>query len=275
MKDRNAAVLRKLERDAKHAAFMEILEVTGLKGNFGIKDFERLMGPGYNYPQGPGGYGSFQAGQHGYQGNTAYGYSVSTIANLYGDGDHHIAMQQAARMGFNAQEYGDKARAGFMALMEKDGDIRGRIATIIAERDYKIEMLKAAGNLRVSPQSKFEKKEYYHKVEPKSVPKGPPRMEVIPPDPTDPKTSSVERLPDDVFMATIVMPDCSSCHKGSTAKGGFIAADYLSLNDAAKAIVRARVHETDPKLVMPRDATDHTRPGVPQTQEKKLQWKIH
>lgn len=67
------------------------------------------------------------------QGNTAYGYSLSTVGDVYGENQVGVWMQQYGRAQAQAQSAAQNGLDGMLEAINIEGDNRARVATIIAK----------------------------------------------------------------------------------------------------------------------------------------------
>jgi mono/diheme cytochrome c family protein len=72
-------------------------------------------------------------GANAQQGNTAYGYSLSSVADVYGQNDVSVWMQQYGRAQTAAQNAADRGLDGMLQAINLEGDNRSRVATILAK----------------------------------------------------------------------------------------------------------------------------------------------
>lgn len=63
---------------------------------------------------------------------TQYGYSYSTVKDVYGDTNLNTLYQQAARLAQNSQALAGQATGDFSSLVQQDSTARGRVAEILA-----------------------------------------------------------------------------------------------------------------------------------------------
>lgn len=204
---------------------------------------ESLRFAGLNAPAQPnvlGGYGSSHSiGTYGAQGNTVYGYSLNSIADLYGSTDLNALYLQAARLVQGAQSLAGQGSADFAGLVNAEGANRARVAEIIAKGQAAEKALQALNG----PPVKVEQKTQFtfrigadgKPVIEESDPVVAPRVDVF-------KTWNGQ--------AQV----CAQCHFGDKAalKGGFDISSWPSLPMSKKLeYVQTRLLSKDPAKIMP------------------------
>lgn len=209
----------------EHQNFLESLRFAGLDAKPGLAS-------GYNA------YGSLQIGNYGVSGSTLYGYSLSTLADLYGKDDIAALFQQAARLTENAQGLAGQANQGFNERLGQESASRARVAEIVA-------LGQLLGQMRAS---KTEAK-----LEFKIGPDGKP--ELLPP----PQEG-------DVFKRwNAQAQQCAQCHFGAdkaNLKAGFDISTWPGLPSEKKMEYTIKHLLTkDPAKMMPRTADN--KPGTP------------
>jgi hypothetical protein len=95
--------------------------------------------------------GPYQAQAPGYAGvpyamnaQTLYGYSYSTVKDVYGDTNLNTLYQQAARLAQNSQALAGQATGDFSSLVQQEGGNRSRVAEILAKAQAASAALRAA-----------------------------------------------------------------------------------------------------------------------------------
>jgi hypothetical protein len=124
---------------AEYTAFTQALKVLGLEGNFRFEGYG-----GYPAPTGYGVNRNPQLGTYGSNGQTIYGYTYSSVKDLYGDNNLNERFQEANRLAMNAQTLGGQATQQFQQTVATEGNNRARVAEILARAQAASEALKAA-----------------------------------------------------------------------------------------------------------------------------------
>lgn len=202
--------------------FTEAVKALGLEGNFRIQNY----GQAVVYPQGSY-YNNFHLGTYGANGNTLYGYSYKSVADLYGQTDLNTLYQQASQLTQNAQSLAGQATTEFQGLAAKAGENQARVAEILARGEALRAMVRA-----IAPE---------------------PRATVT----TQGQTFRVQSgapAEQQATFAKLVADKCAACHSGDSAKGGFDVGRYASLPLDRKIAVWGRLVTNDPEKLMPRDA---------------------
>jgi cytochrome c553 len=118
----------------EHNEFLEAVNALGLSGNFRVNGY----GAPVQYAQGLAASGIQQPFAE--QGTSVYGYSYSTLADVYGSTDLNVLYNQAGNLAKDSLALGDRAVTGHRALVQEEGHNRARVAEILA----KAQLLKAA-----------------------------------------------------------------------------------------------------------------------------------
>lgn len=198
--------------------------------------FLGLDSPSYNRLSG---YGSLQIGNYGANGSTVYGYSLASLADIYGKEDLAALFQQAARLTENAQSLAGQAHTGFDARMAQRLSGAENVAKVLAAT----ELLKSlqSGN---QASAKFEFR----------VDQG--KAELLP----EPKGGSVfERW-------NAQAQQCAACHFGAgkaDLKGGFDISTWPGLSTEKKMEYAIKYLLTkDETKRMPRTADGKPGPAI-------------
>lgn len=213
--------------------FMEAVNGLGLSGNFRMNNY----GASPPYSQYQAQYGSVT--NFGANGQTAYGYSYNTLAQLYGGSDLNTLYQQAAQLGHGVQRAASEAQAGFQTLVGAEGQNRARVAEILARGQMAEQILKAL----VTPSATVETKGFSFRIGPQGV------IEKVEDQTVDPATRQKVKE----MWVDLAKNRCASCHTGPEAKKGFDIATYPSFSPARKQEVLKRLTTTDDKVLMPRN----------------------
>jgi mono/diheme cytochrome c family protein len=158
-----------------HKEYIEAIKVLGLNKGPTANPY------GYAYTQNVSAYGNAA------QGNTVYGYSLSSVSDVLGDNQVGVWMQQAARAQQAAQVTAEKGLGGIFNAIDLEGSNRARVAQILA----KAEVLKSLDTAETHTQTRVEVQG--------ALPPG-----TIPPPPqADPQAPTLQNL----FGAK-----CAKCH---------------------------------------------------------------
>lgn len=231
--------------------FLESVRALGLEGNFTWRGYGAV-------PPYPVIGAAHYAQSYGANATTQYGYSYSTIAQLYGDNTNLNSLyQQAAQLTRQLLQLGGEANAGFQALVNTEGGNRARVAEIIVKGQMAMQILNA-----LNAPSTVETRGFSFKVEPNGNVQ---RQEQN----VSPETKN------ELMRLWKINADarCAECHSGKTVKGGFNLADYPRYDPAQKQAVWLRLTTTDPDKVMPR-LKDGT-PGRRLTPEELKLWVLN
>lgn len=109
----------------RHQQFLDKVTALGLQYS-GQYLTPRLGSAGY-------GNGNVNVGSFGTNGNTIYGYSYSSLADVYGSTDMNVLFQQSAALARNGQDLGGQATQQFNGLIDKVNDGRNREREILAQ----------------------------------------------------------------------------------------------------------------------------------------------
>jgi len=218
-----AAQRDKFEADARKGAaeqqyFLEGVRALGLEGNFAWRS-PRL-------------YSSLDV-TYGANASTQYGYSYSTLAQVYGDNNLPQLYQQAAQLAQGAQRLSGEASSKFSDLVGQEGLNRARVAEVLARGQVltAISQSLAAGpevrgiRFTVSSGGKMQRVE-----------------EDVDPD--------IKRDLSKQFSA-LAAARCAGCHSGDKVRGNFDVGSYPQLSPEQKQLVWARLVDPDDKRVMP------------------------
>lgn len=226
----------------EHNEYLEAVNALGLTGNFRWNGY----GDPPAWPQGYRGYGaptaSLQLGSHGVQGNTVYGYSTSTVADLYGNTDLNALYQQSAKLTEQAQDAGTRANDNFNARVEQATASKERVAEALARGAAARAALEAAAG---PPTARVETRTTGSgSTTTTSTGTGPA------PAATPPAVLSITA--GDKLRVWQASSDarCVSCHKDG--KNGFNPATFPSMTADQKAAVTERLLSTDPGHRMPK-----------------------
>lgn len=201
-------------------------------------------------------------GNYGASGNTLYGFKAS--ADLYGSTDLNSLYQQASRLALHGQDLGGQATQGFQALASQAGANAAAVAEIQSKGQALLGAIQAAGQaIRPEPRGTGTVTTYSYGTA-KSAPVGTPasgKPGVGLPAPEAPGVDLEKQY------VALVEAKCAACHVGDKAKGKF---DLNKMTPEQRLTAIDRITSEDPKLLMPRDAADETKPGTPLTAGEQL-----
>lgn len=204
---------------------------------------------------------SFQLGAHGVQGNSVYGYSFSTLADIYGDTDLTALFQQVGQLAQNGQNIAAKGVEDFSTLVGQEGQNRKAIAEILAKSQAASQLM---NSLKPTPETKFQLKGTQFQVVPgssgslqiQSVPGGGGNVPVMPKVGGNGNgQGGVQQLSvndaSKQILVKIITQRCGECHLGGAKKGGLDLTNYFAFNIQQKRNVIARISSTDAQTIMP------------------------
>lgn len=168
------------------------------------------------------------------QGNTAVGYSVQTVQQMYGDTNLNVLYQQLNRLAAQQSDNGKQAVSEFSSLVAQAGDNAGRVAEIIAKAQGAAAVL---DKLNAAASSRTTTTITGSATAPATMPPA--------------KDSKVLSQSDQEFLTTVGIPACATCHAGATIKGNFKIEDFPSGSPELKRKVYERILSEDPTKVMP------------------------
>lgn len=223
------------ERSNEHNMFLEATNALGLTGNFNWQNYG--IAPTLAYPLRSYGQQNLQLGHFGAQGNTLYGYSYSTVADVYGNSDPALLYQQAAALAKNSQDLGGQATTQFQGLVQADGLNRSRVAEILAKGQTSERTLNAS-NAQASATVVTQGQGY--------VPG---------------QTQTTLAFSGNRGRA---IGACIGCHGGNSPKGGYAVESHWSLSPEQQmgVVQRLLAEPNDPKY-MPRLPNGGPGPRLP------------
>jgi mono/diheme cytochrome c family protein len=232
------------------AAYLESIKALGLEGNFNWKGYgtappyivgNRTLGSVGGY--GSNSYGSYNLGNYGANASTIYGYSYSSIKDLYGDTNLNTLYQQSARLTQNAQTLAGQANTEFSSLVAQEGGNRARVAEILAKAQAAKMALDAAG---AGSSAKVITSTFSLKSGSDSGGSNEIRPAMPPAEQTENNTSTQA-------FQQLAVERCASCHSSTTKKeGGFDIGLYPAMTAEQKSRVWARLVTDDKDKVMPK-----------------------
>jgi hypothetical protein len=235
----------------EQAYFLQGVKALGLEGNFTWQGYG--MTPPYGalasvgYGTGAYGaraaYGNLQYSSAGIQGNTLYGYSYGSVADLYGDKNLALLLQQVGRTTDQAQQLAGQAATDLTALATQEGQNRAKIAEIFAKQEAVKSYLAALqGNgAKITTQIQSFK----------VVPGTNGKLDVQKVDPQQPQQGTSP----DVEAAWLASATnrCAQCHsaKGKKMEAGLDIFTYPQMDVSHKRIVVGRLLRPsgDPQLM--------------------------
>lgn len=212
---------------------------------------------------------NYQVGRFGVNGQTIYGHSRSTMAELYGQVDSSLLYQQAAMLTKNAQDWGGKAHDNHTAIVLTDADGRARVAEIYAKTKAAEGALGAAGSAAAQAlhaaegnSAKILKQETTTTIQPSngqaaaqgSVQYGQTAVQqgTVVPRPANPQSNGGQTNSKEA-LAVVIQNRCVSCHGPEKAEAKLDLTRYFELDDATKDRIWERLTTTDPERRMPRN----------------------
>jgi hypothetical protein len=243
-RDKVEGELRKNALDQQ--AYATALQTLGLAGNFRWQNYGASpvppapgASPGMAYPS---------TGQAPYAaaatGNTLYGYTYSSVKDLYGDTNLGSLYQQAARLTQNAQTLAGQANGDFSTLVQTEGSNRSRVAEILAQAQAAAQALQAA---QPQPSQHTESRTFSFRTE--TAADGSTQLVPIPVQPGQqaqqgaysqqgqPQALQSQQASqaNGTDFTALMQNRCASCHSGQSAKGGFEVGSYATMPLAEKA----------------------------------------
>lgn len=205
--------------------------------------------------------------------NTLYGYSYSTVKDVYGDTNLNTLYQQAARLTQNAQSLAGQAQGDFSSLVQQEGGNRSRVAEILAKAQAAAAALKAAeaapgvhvesrASATVSGASGTTTTEGSPiEVQPGAAP----QQQYSQPQAQQAPQAQQYGQPQARAFADLLQNRCASCHSGKDPAGKLTLTPetygQMSLSDKAR-VVWPRLTHPDPHKRMPRG--DKAQPLSPE-----------
>ncbi len=242
-RDKAQALLNKEALEQKN--YIEAINALGLNG---------ILANAYPYAAAytPGaGYASLQLSSQGVQGSTVFGYSTSSLANLYGANDLTVLYQQANRLAASAQASGAAATKDFASLVSQEGDNRARVAEILAKGQVTQEYLRA---LNGPPTSTTKTATF-------TVGAGPDgQIQVQPVPGQQPMQPTASAFDLKAWQSSAAR--CLTCHSGKRTEGGFDVTQYPSLTPEQKLSVFGRLVHPDDAKRMPRGTDGKAGPRL-------------
>ena len=229
-------------RAQDYQAFQSALEAMGLKGNFHWNGYGQALNYG-NIAQSYGHGSAYGMGTYGTNANTLFGYSYSSIKDVYGDTNLNALYQQAARLTQNAQTLAGQATTDFHDLVGKEGESRARVAEALAQAQAAALALQAA---RLPTREKTETRVFSFKTEAD----GNGGVKVVPVEDGGDKPIAQPR--DATAFQALMKTKCAACHSGDKKEGGFDIAGYGGLDPLKKTKVWNRLLTPDNDKRMPK-----------------------
>ena len=219
------------------------------------KEFQdALKSLGISNLSGPGGYGRYSnnnayLGTYGANGSTVYGYSYSTVKDLYGSTDLNTLFQQAQRLAQNAQALGGQATQDFQQAVSLEGNNRSRVAEILARGQAATQALSAAqgsGSTTTQTTTNF-------RIEPGKQPQVQGQIEQQ--QQPGAARANVQISPE---FAGLASQKCLKCHGGEKTEGKFDVREYPAMSPKDKQRVWSVLLTSDKEHRMPKGANPLT-----------------
>jgi len=230
-KDWKNELLRTAEKRDEQAAYLQALKTLGLPQPI---------------PQNaPYSSALAYAPQNAYQGSTVYGYTYSSIRDLYGQTNLNTLYQQAQRLAESSQQMGQQATRDFSQLVSQEGQSRGRVAEILAAGQaarMALEGARPGDSARI--QERVQIQTQTREVQNQGQKQGEPGQQ---------QDQSKQETARQTGAATPVsVQRCGECHSGKDPKGGFDIAGYPQMSIAERQKkVWPRLLLEDPEKRMP------------------------
>lgn len=244
-----------IRKDAfEQAYFSQSVKQLGLEGNFNWQAYG--MSPPYpnNLNQG------YNLNQQLPLASTIMGYSQTNVSQMYGDLNVNQVMQQAFRLGEQANNNAAAGTQSFMSLASQAGTNQNKVAEILAKGQAVQAMLQAINE----PSAKFQQIKTEFKIIPNKQNgqlnlERPVIIQKIEGNDIDPQVKTNLKLE----LDALIQSQCVSCHSGDEPKGKFNITNYYDLTPEEKTHVWIRLLTPDKNKIMPRNP-DGT-PGKPLT----------
>lgn len=229
-RDAHEGDIRKSAFEQKY--FLDGVQALGLTGNF------NWQGYGAAPPLASGSYnvGGYNLGTYGANGNTLYGYTYQSVANLYGDTNLNQLYQQAGRFVDKAQSLAGQAVTEHTNLAGQAGENAAKVAEILAKGQAVQQYLQSLQQ----PSARLETKTYSFKVAPDAEGK----LQVQ-------KLDGPVAVGSGMTWATSAAK-CMKCHLEKNKEGGFDVRTYVDMTPEQKAVVIRRLTTDDPAKHMPK-----------------------
>ena len=221
----------------EHSEFIESVRLLGLESNFRWQGY----GAGVTYSQAAlspvapltGAFGSYYSQLPQAQGNTVYGYGLSTLIDVYGNVDLGALFQQALRLRQQSAQAESKATSEVHALLGQLDKNVSRIQEIQAKGEAAAKVLKAA-----EPKDRVTLLQQFWQQTPQRVAQS-----------LNGKTQAVHQS-----VALIFRNKCVSCHSADKAEGDLnLEPEQLAgLSFEARQSIFKRVLTDDPAKRMPK-----------------------
>lgn len=226
--------------------FEASVKALGLDGNFRWQNYGVNSMPLYSAN------GNLQLSSAGVQGNTVYGYSYSSVADVYGNVDLNALYQQASRLTENAQTLAGQAHTDFADLVKQEGGNRARVAEILAKSQAAATVLKAAEGPN---QAQIQTRVFRFEIRPN----GETTLTPVQPQQPAPVVSGE-------WLKLSGPSSCVKCHAGGTVQAGFDITKYNPTTATAefRQKLLSRLLSDDPKVRMPKDGNKLTTEQIMQ-----------
>lgn len=215
-------VVRYASQRDDHATYLLALKALGIQGQQ------------YPFQQ-----GYVSSTTYGANASTPYGYTYSSIAQLYGDTNVNQLFQQSAQLTEGAQRLAGDANNGFQQLLGQEGTNRAKVAEILAKGEAGARVL-----IALSPSTVAQTKTVFGTQAAAGVgvnPAGP-----------NPAPAATEKEKKFQAFEHLVATRCASCHAGENKKGNFNITGFLGFTPEQKALVLDVITTADPARAMPR-----------------------
>ena len=232
--------------------YLQAIKSLGLEGNF------RIEGYGQSIPYAPYGasymphtpYASSR--QYGNQGNTLYGYTYSTIRDIYGDTSTSSLFQQQAKLAENAQSLAGQASQDFGNNVQREGNNRARVAEILAYGQSRKMALDSSHPQIPVEEHREDRIETQGQGQGQVQQQGQGQGQAQSLGPDGRAAVTMPRADGAVTWPAVAVERCAACHGNGKHEGGFEIAKYEGMTPESKAKVWARLTSKNPDERMPR-----------------------
>jgi len=240
--------------------YLQGLQALGLQGNFHIQNYGQSVP--YGAPTMP--YTPYASSkQYGNQGNTLYGYTYSTIRDIYGDTSTSSLFQQQAKLAENAQSLAGQASTDFGNNVAREGNNRARVAEILAYGQSRKMALDSSHPQIPVEEHREDRIETTGQGQGQVQQQGQGQGQAQSLGPDGGARVTMPRADGAVTWPAVAIERCASCHGNGKHEGGFELAAYEKMPPEQKAKVWARLTTSDPDKRMPRGKDGG--PGKPLT----------
>src|SRR5215471_13121103 len=227
-------------------SYLQGIKTLGLENNFHWQNYgQSVPYSPYTTP-----YGSSK--QYGNQGNTLYGYTYSTIRDIYGDTSANTLFQQQAKLAENAQSLAGQANQDFGTNVAREGNNRARVAEILAYGQSRKMALDSSHPQIPVEEHREDKIETQGQGQGQVQQQGQGQGQAQSIGADGRAAVTMPRADGAVTWPAVAIEKCSSCHGNGKKEGGFELVKYEGMAPELKAKVWARLTTSDVDKRMPR-----------------------